>query len=261
MILETIKIILLPFLGTSLGAMCVLFMKNGIGWRVQMALNGFAGGIMVSASVWSLLIPAMERSEKLGGLAFLPAVIGLFLGIGFLFALDKAIPHTHMNEQSEGPRAALKRPTMLFFAVTLHNIPEGIALGAILASVLASEASAELMGTAMALSIGIAVQNLPEGAIISMPLQANGAGKAKACLYGVLSGVPEPIFTTLTLLLFELLSPILPILLGFAAGAMIYVVVEELIPEMTNGDHRADIGTLMFALGFALMMSLDVTLS
>lgn len=262
MIFELTKIIILPFLGTALGAMCVFFMKKGLGIGAQMALNGFAGGIMIAASVWSLLIPAMDASASMGKLAFLPAACGLFLGILFLFILDKAVPHIHMNEQSEGPKSTLKKQTMLFFAVTLHNIPEGIALGVAIASILNTGGGALALGAPLALAIGIAIQNFPEGAIISMPLRANGMSKSKSCLYGVLSGLPEPVFTVITVLISELLTPIFPVLLAFAAGAMIYVVVEELIPEMTNSDHKgADIGTVMFALGFVIMMSLDVALS
>lgn len=260
MIFEVLRGIFIPFLGTTLGAMCVFFMKNGISERAQKMLNGFAGGVMIAASVWSLLIPAMEESSALGALSFLPATVGLFIGIFFLFALDKLIPHTHINEQSEGPRATLSRGAMMFLAITLHNIPEGVAIGVVFASFMTG--SVDISGAeALALSIGIGIQNFPEGAIVSMPIAGRGRGKARAFGYGVISGVVEPIAAALTILFCELLLPIFPYLLGFAAGAMIFVVVEELIPEMTNGDHKADVGTIMFALGFSVMMALDVALS
>lgn len=259
MFLNILEGVLIPFLGTTLGALCVFFLKNGVGAKMQKALNGFAGGVMIAASVWSLLIPAINESAHLGTLSFIPAVVGFFGGIFFLFFLDKAVPHTHLNEQSEGPRASFGKNTMLFLAVTLHNIPEGVAVGIVFASILAGGAEISL-AEAFALSIGIAIQNLPEGAIISMPLASDNRSRAKSFLWGVISGVVEPLSALLTILFCELLLPIFPYLLAFAAGAMIFVVVEELIPEMTDGDHKADVGTIMFALGFAIMMILDVAL-
>ena len=239
--------ILIPFFGTSLGAACVFLMKETLSDKVQRALTGFAAGVMVAASVWSLLIPAIEQSENLGAFSFLPAFIGFWLGILFLLALDHIIPHLHMNsEQAEGPRSQLRRTTMMVLAVTLHNIPEGMAVGVIYAS-------------AFALSLGIAIQNFPEGAIISLPLRAEGEKKSKAFLGGVLSGVVEPIGAVLTLAAAQLILPALPYLLSFAAGAMLYVVIEEMIPEMSQGKH-SNIGTLFFAVGFSIMMMLDVAL-
>ena len=259
MFLKILEGVFIPFLGTALGASCVFFLRNGVGAKAQKALNGFAGGVMIAASVWSLLIPAINQCSHLGYLSFIPATVGFFCGIFFLFLLDKVIPHTHLNEQSEGPRAHLGKNTMLFFAVTLHNIPEGVAVGIVFASILTGGAEISI-AEAFALSIGIAIQNFPEGAIISMPLASDNRSRTKSFLWGVTSGIVEPISALLTILFCELLLPIFPSLLAFAAGAMIFVVVEELIPEMTDGDHKADIGTIMFALGFALMMSLDVAL-
>lgn len=251
--------ILIPFVGTSLGAACVLFMRGAMNRRVQRALTGFAAGVMVAASIWSLLIPAMDQSEHLGKWAFAPAVIGFWLGILFLLLLDRAIPHLHLNsEQAEGPKSALQRTTMLVLAVTLHNLPEGMAVGVVYAGWQAGNAGITAMG-ALALSLGIAIQNFPEGAIISMPLCAEGATKPRAFLYGMLSGAVEPIGASLTILAASHVVPFLPYLLSFAAGAMLYVVVEELIPEMSEGEH-SNIGTVFFAVGFAVMMALDVTL-
>lgn len=251
--------ILIPFLGTALGAACVFFMKRTLSTGIQRALTGFAAGIMTAASVWSLLIPAMEQSADMGKLAFLPAVIGFLVGILFLLGLDHLIPHLHMNSsEAEGPKSKLKKTTMLVLAVTLHNIPEGMAVGVVYAG-WASGNVPITAAAAMALSIGIAIQNFPEGAIISMPLRAEGMGKGKAFLYGTLSGVVEPIGAILTILAAGLVLPILPYLLSFAAGAMIYVVVEELIPEMSAGEH-SHVGVISFAIGFMLMMSLDVAL-
>ena len=255
---DILKGIFIPFLGTCLGACCVLFMRRKIGGATTRALNGFAGGVMVAASVWSLLIPSMTASAHLGSAAFIPAVTGLFLGVFFLLFLDKIIPHTHINNQSEGPHSKMGTGTLAFFAITLHNVPEGIAIGVAFASVLSGSVDISI-AEALALSVGIGIQNIPEGAIISMPL-CEKKGKLSALCYGVFSGVVEPIATVLTILMAELLLPVFPYLLSFAAGAMTFVVVEELIPEMTNGDHKADIGTVMFTLGFALMMSLDVAL-
>ena len=251
--------ILIPFVGTTLGAACVLFMKNALNEMVQRVLTGFAAGVMVAASVWSLLIPAMEQSSQMGKLSFVPAVAGFWVGILFLLLLDRVIPHLHAgSEEAEGPKVALKRTTMLVLAVTLHNIPEGMAVGVVFAGWLAGNQTLTISG-ALALSIGIAIQNFPEGAIISMPLQAEGMKKSKAFLYGTLSGVVEPVAAWLTILLSGFIIPLLPYLLSFAAGAMMYVVVEELIPEMSAGKH-SNLGTLFFAVGFTLMLALDVAL-
>ena len=251
--------LLTPFFGTALGAACVFFLKKGLGDRVQRGLTGFASGVMVAASIWSLLIPAMEQSAGVGGWAFLPAVTGFWAGILFLLGLDHLIPHLHQrSQQAEGPRTPLQRSTMMVLAVTLHNIPEGMAVGVVYAGLLSGEGQITMMA-ALALSLGIAIQNFPEGAIISMPLRSEGMGKAKAFAGGVLSGVVEPVGALLTILAAGLVVPALPYLLSFAAGAMLYVVVEELIPEMSQGEH-SNVGTLAFALGFTLMMALDVAL-
>lgn len=251
--------LLIPFLGTSLGAGCVFFMQKSLSDNVQRALTGFAAGVMVAASVWSLLIPAMEQAADLGKWSFVPAVVGLWAGILFLLGLDHIIPHLHRGSSSaEGPKSKLARTSMLVLAVTLHNIPEGMAVGVVYAGLLAGNTGITATG-ALALSLGIAIQNFPEGAIISMPLRAEGTSKARAFTYGVLSGVVEPIGALLTILAASLIVPVLPYLLSFAAGAMIYVVVEELIPEMSQGKH-SDIGVLLFALGFSVMMMLDVAL-
>lgn len=258
---DVLLAIWIPFLGTALGSMCVLFMKNQLNAKVQKALSGFAAGIMVAASVWSLLIPAIDQSdaEGMGKLSFIPASIGFMIGIFFLLLLDVLIPHLHVNEEkAEGPKSSLKKSTMLILAVTLHNIPEGMAVGVTFAGMLAEDSSITFMG-AMALTIGIAVQNFPEGAIVSMPVCAAGAGKGKACLYGILSGVVEPIGALITIWLSHYILGAMPYLLAFAAGAMIYVVVEELIPESAEGEH-SNIGTIGFALGFVIMMILDVAL-
>lgn len=251
--------VLIPFLGTVLGAACVLFMKKELNITLQRALTGFAAGVMVAASVWSLLIPAMEQSEKMGIWSFVPAVVGFWFGIIFLLVLDRVIPHLHLSsDEPEGPSVALRKTTMLVLAVTLHNIPEGMAVGVVFAGCLSGDSTITMAG-ALALSIGIAIQNFPEGAIISMPLKAEGMKKSSAFLYGALSGIVEPIAALLTVLLAGLVIPILPYLLSFAAGAMIYVVVEELIPEMSTGKH-SNLGTVFFALGFTLMLALDVVL-
>lgn len=252
--------VLVPFLGTALGAGCVFFLKNQLRPLVQKSLLGFASGVMVAASVWSLLIPAMDASEHMGKLAFVPAAVGFLLGIFFLLLMDRVIPHLHMGStEAEGPHVKLKKTTMLVLAVTLHNIPEGMAVGVVFAGMLAEQSEITL-ASAMALSIGIAIQNFPEGAIISMPLRSeSGVSKGKAFLYGALSGIVEPAAALLTILLFGLINPMLPYLLAFAAGAMIYVVVEELIPEASQGEH-SNIGTIGFAVGFVLMMILDVAL-
>lgn len=251
--------ILIPFLGTSLGAACVFFMKKTLSDMVQRALTGFAAGVMVAASVWSLLIPAMEQSAGMGRLSFVPAVAGFWIGILFLLGLDHIVPHLHVKSgQTEGPKSQLRRTTMMVLAVTLHNIPEGMAVGVVYAGYLSGSAQITAAG-ALALSLGIAIQNFPEGAIISMPLRAEGMKKGKAFCGGVLSGVVEPIGAMLTILAAQLVVPALPYLLSFAAGAMLYVVVEELIPEMSQGKH-SNLGTVFFAVGFSVMMTLDVAL-
>ena len=251
--------IMIPFLGTTLGAACVFFMKKSMSETVQKILSGFAAGVMVAASVWSLLIPSLEQSEAMGRISFLPAVIGFWFGILFLFFLDHMIPHLHVGSQeSEGPKTKLQRATMMVMAVTLHNIPEGMAVGVVYAGYLSGEQSISAM-EALALAIGIAIQNFPEGAIVSMPLHAEGASRKKAFLQGTLSGIVEPLGSILTIMAAGMIVPALPYLLSFAAGAMIYVVVDELIPEMTAGKH-SNIGTIFFAVGFSLMMILDVTL-
>lgn len=257
--IEITKGLLIPFLGTSLGAACVFFMKDALNAGIQRALIGFAAGVMVAASVWSLLIPAIEQSDILGRLAFVPAALGLAAGMAFLLFLDHVIPHLHQNsEQAEGPESRLKRTTMMVLAVTLHNIPEGMAVGVVYAGWLNGHGEIRLAG-ALALSIGIAIQNFPEGAVISMPLRAEGMKKSKAFVYGVLSGIVEPMGAVLTILLARFIIPALPYLLSFAAGAMLYVVVEELIPEMSEGEH-SNIGTIFFGVGFISMMILDVAL-
>ena len=243
--------ILIPFLGTSLGAACVFFMKKSLSDAVQRSLTGFAAGVMVAASVWSLLIPAIEQSSAMGKLSFLPAFLGFWVGILFLLLLDHVVPHLHTKSgQVEGPKSQLQRTTMMVLAVTLHNIPEGMAVGVVYAGYLSGSAQITAAG-ALALSLGIAIQNFPEGAIISLPLRAFWGG--------VLSGIVEPIGAVLTILAASLIVPALPYLLSFAAGAMLYVVVEELIPEMSQGAH-SNIGTVFFAVGFSLMMVLDVAL-
>ena len=257
--METFWGLLIPFLGTTAGAACVFFMKKSLGDLVRRSLAGFAAGVMVAASVWSLLIPAIEQSAELGELAFFPAFVGFWLGVLFLLALDHLIPHLHVGStQTEGPKSNLSRTVMMVLAVTLHNIPEGMAVGVMYAGFLSG--SAEITAaSALALSLGIAIQNFPEGAIISMPLRAEGESKGKAFLGGVLSGIVEPIGAVLTILAAQLVIPALPYLLSFAAGAMLYVVVEELIPEMSQGTH-SNLGTVFFAVGFSVMMVLDVAL-
>ena len=257
--MEVLFGILIPFIGTALGSACVFFMKRSLGDLVQRALAGFAAGVMVAASIWSLLIPAIEQSENMGKLSFLPAVIGFWVGVLFLLLPDRLIPHLHIgSDKAEGPKSKLGRTTMMVLAVTLHNIPEGMAVGVMYAGFLAGN-SQITAASALALSLGIAIQNFPEGAIISMPLKAEGQKKSKAFLGGVLSGVVEPVGAVLTLLAARLVIPALPYFLSFAAGAMLYVVVEELIPEMSQGKH-SNIGTIFFAVGFSIMMTLDVAL-
>ena len=259
MTIEVLQGIMIPFLGTILGASMVFFAGGEMNRQVQRALTGFAAGVMTAASVWSLLIPAMDQAHSMGKLAFVPAAAGFAAGILFLMILDRAIPHMHMNsEHAEGPESNLKRSSMLVLAVALHNLPEGMAVGVVIAGWLSGDSSVSAAAV-MALSIGIGIQNFPEGAIISMPLYSEGKKKGKAFLYGVLSGAVEPIGAVLTILAAGLILPLLPYLLSFAAGAMIYVVVEELIPEMSEGEH-SHTGTLFFAGGFVLMMILDVAL-
>lgn len=256
---EVIEGILIPFLGTALGASCVLFMKYMLKDSLQRILNGFAAGVMVAASIWSLLIAAMEQTSGMGKWAFVPAVIGFWTGILFLMVLEREVHRLYQKrEESNNSRVAARGTTMMVLAVTLHNIPEGMAVGAVFAGCLSGNSGIP-MAEALALSIGIAIQNFPEGAIISMPLKADGMKKGKAFLCGVLSGVVEPIAALFTVLASGFIVPVLPYLLSFAAGAMIYVVVEELIPEMSEGGYSKT-GTVLFALGFTLMMALDVAL-
>lgn len=259
MTIEIFQGIMLPFLGTTLGAACVFFMRGTMNRGLQRALTGFAAGVMVAASIWSLLIPAMDQASNMGVWSFVPAVAGFWMGIVFLLALDRAIPHLHLNsEKAEGPKSPLSRSTMLILAVALHNLPEGMAVGVVFAGIMMDNVGISLAG-ALALSLGIAIQNFPEGAIISMPLRAEGVSKPKAFLYGTLSGLVEPLGAVLTIMAARYVVPFLPYLLSFSAGAMIYVVVEELIPEMSEGEH-SNLGTVMFAVGFSLMMALDVAL-
>ncbi|MBQ8328811.1 MAG: ZIP family metal transporter [Lachnospiraceae bacterium] len=255
---EVLLGIMIPFIGTSLGAGMVFFLKNQISENVQKILTGFAAGVMVAASFWSLLQPALESSEGLGKLSFAPAAVGFLVGIGFLLLLDEVTPHMHMDNQDEGPKNNLKRTTKLILAVTLHNIPEGMAVGVVYAGWLAGGTGVS-QAAALALALGIAIQNFPEGAIVSMPLRAEGMPKGRTFLYGVLSGAVEPIASLITILAASAVVPVLPYFLAFAAGAMMYVVVEELIPEMSEGKH-SNWGTVAFAVGFVLMMILDVAL-
>ena len=258
--MENIAIgLLIPFLGTTLGSAMVFLMKNKMNTKVQKLLLGFASGVMIAASIWSLITPSIEMAEEQGIVSWIPAAIGFLFGIIFLLVLDSIIPHLHLNSKKpEGIKAKLKNTTMMVLAVTLHNIPEGMAVGVVFAGVLAQNTTITLAG-AFALSIGIAIQNFPEGAIISMPLKNEGMSKPKAFLYGTLSGIVEPIGAIITILLTGLVTPILPYLLSFAAGAMIYVIVEELIPESQVGKH-SNIGTIGVAIGFVIMMILDVAL-
>lgn len=263
MIFVIAKGLLIPFLGTALGSACVLFMKKELNPKLQKALSGFAAGVMIAASVWSLLIPSMNQAQEqgMGKFGFLPAVIGFCLGMLFLLFLDVITPHMHINETVEGPKSNLKKTTKMVLAVTLHNIPEGMAVGVLYASWYTGAVSISA-SAALALAIGIAIQNFPEGAIISMPLHSKGLSKVKSCFYGVLTGIVEPIAGLFTILLSSIIIPILPYLLSFAAGAMIYVVVEELVPEMATDEkeNHSNIGTIMFMIGFSLMMVLDVAL-
>lgn len=251
--------LILPFIGTAAGSACVFFLKNDLKPLVQKIFLGFASGVMVAASIWSLLIPAMDMSENMGKFAFMPAAVGFVIGIAFLLLMDFIVPHFHIGtNECEGPKCSLKKSTMLVLAVTLHNIPEGLSAGAVLAGLMTNNANVTIAG-AFALAIGIAIQNFPEGAIISMPLRGEGNSRPKAFFLGAMSGIVEPIAGALTILLASYITPILPYLLAFAAGAMIYVVVEELIPEASVGEH-SNIATIGFAVGFILMMILDVAL-
>ncbi len=254
--------VLIPFLGTTLGAGCVFLLRGTMPEKVQKAMLGFASGVMIAASVWSLLIPAMNMSEGMGKFAFVPAAVGFLMGILFLLIMDKVIPHMHLgSDEPEGIKSSLGKSTMLMFAVTLHNVPEGAAVGIVLAGAIAfaKEGGGMItLASALALSIGIAIQNFPEGAIISLPLKEE-LGKKKAFLYGMLSGIIEPVAALVAILLAAFVEPILPYMLAFAAGAMMYVVVEELIPESAEGKH-SNIATVGFAIGFVLMMILDVAL-
>ncbi|MCR4813622.1 MAG: ZIP family metal transporter [Lachnospiraceae bacterium] len=249
----------IPFIGTSAGAACVFFLKKDLKTGVQRALTGFAAGVMVAASIWSLIVPAIEQSSGMGKFAFLPAFIGFWMGVLFLLLLDHIIPHLHRSiNQAEGPKSRLTRTAMLVLAVTLHNIPEGMAVGVVYAGMVSGMENITA-GAALALALGIAIQNFPEGAIISMPLYSEGKSKSKSFGLGVLSGAVEPVFGGITVLIAGLVVPAMPYLLSFAAGAMLYVVVEELIPEMSAGKH-SNIGVISFAVGFSLMMALDVAL-
>ena len=252
--------LLIPFLGTTLGAACVLFMKNEMSNTFQKALLGFASGVMVAASVWSLLIPSMESVPQMGKWRFVPAVAGLMIGFCFLLMMDALIPHLHLHaEEPEGLRSNFSRITMLVLAVTLHNLPEGMAVGVVFAGFLSGNATVSLAG-AMSLAIGIAIQNFPEGAIVSMPMKSDGgASKGKAFLLGTLSGAVEPLGALLMIALTRVMEPVLPYMLSFAAGAMLYVVIEELIPEASEGKH-SNWSTMGFAIGFSIMMVLDVAL-
>lgn len=252
--------ILIPLIGTTAGSACVFLLKNKIKPEIQKILLGFASGVMVAASVWSLLIPAMDMSESMGRMAFVPAAVGLLLGIAFLLILDRCIPHLHLGSDTpEGPERGISKTVMLVLAVTLHNIPEGMAVGVVFAGLFSGSGEMTAAG-ALTLALGIAIQNFPEGAVISLPLKSkSGMNSGRAFLYGFLSGIVEPIAAGVTVLLSGFITPVLPWVLAFAAGAMLYVVVEELIPEASEGEH-SNIGTIGFALGFVLMMVLDVAL-
>lgn len=258
--MNTLIIVALPFLGTVIGASTVLLARHSVSSRIHNALLGFAAGVMVAAAVWSLIIPSLELSEPMGRMSWMPAAVGIILGMLFLLALDSLVPHMHPGTDTrEGLRSTLGKRQMLMLAVTLHNIPEGMAVGAVIAGALAGEMGISI-AAATALAIGMAIQNIPEGAIISLPLRGDGMSRGKAFGYGALSGIVEPISALAMVLLYEHISPILPYLLSFSAGAMLYVVVEELIPETQQGKH-SDIGTIAFAIGFVIMMILDVALA
>lgn len=251
--------LLIPFIGTTLGSAMVYLLKDKVNIKIEKVLLGFASGVMIAASVWSLLIPSIKMAEKQGTIAWMPASIGFILGIAFLLLLDRIIPHLHINENKpEGPKTKISKTMMLVLAVTLHNIPEGMAVGVVFAGLLTGNTAISVAG-AFALSMGIALQNFPEGAIISMPLKSEGVSKNKSFIYGVLSGIVEPIAGLITILLTSAISLVLPYFLSFAAGAMIYVVAEELIPDSQNGKH-SDLGTIGLAIGFVIMMILDVAL-
>lgn len=254
---EIIQGLSVPFIGTTAGAAMVFILRGSMTVRLQKILTGFAAGVMTAASFWSLLAPAIEQAEYLGKLAFLPAAIGFMIGVGFLLLLDYITPHMHMDQVEEGPRTGLKRTTKLILAVPLHNIPEGMAVGVVYAGWLYGD-NQITAAAAFALALGIAIQNFPEGAIVAMPLRAEGMGKIKTFIYGTLSGIVEPIAGLITLVAAGYVVPVMPYLLSFAAGAMIYVVVEELIPEMSEGEH-SNLGTVFFSLGFVLMMILDIS--
>lgn len=252
--------LLIPFLGTTLGSSMVFLMKNKMNIKTEKILLGFASGVMIAASIWSLIIPAINMAEEQGKVAWVPAAIGFLFGVIFLLVLDSIVPHLHLEtEKPEGIKSKLKKTTMMLFAVTLHNIPEGISVGVTFAGAFMGNSGITIAG-AIALACGIAIQNFPEGAIVSMPLRSEGLSKPRAFLYGTLSGIVEPIAAIITILLTNVLVPVLPYLLSFAAGAMIYVVVEELIPESQAGEH-SNIGTIGVAMGFVIMMILDVALS
>ena len=257
--MNTLLILLIPFAGTVVGAATVFLTRDKVSSRVQNALLGFAAGVMVAASVWSLIMPAIDLSLHLGNLKWMPPAVGILLGMLFLLALDCLVPHMHpTGNAAEGPQSNLGRRPMLMLAVTLHNIPEGMAVGAVIAGAMQGNSGITL-AAATALAIGMAIQNIPEGAIISLPLRADGASRRKSFGYGALSGIVEPLSAVLMILLFEHISPLLPYLLAFSAGAMLYVVVEELIPETQRGEH-SNIGTVAFAIGFIIMMILDISL-
>ena len=257
--MEIALIILIPFLGTIIGSAFVYLLKDKINEKVQKILIGFASGVMLAASIWSLLIPSIESSSSMGNLSFIPAVVGFLLGIGFLLLLDTLVPHMHIDsEEPEGLKSNAKKQNMFLFAITLHNIPEGMAVGVVLASAINGSTPITMMA-ALSLSIGIALQNIPEGAIVSTPLRKEGLSKNKSFIYGILSGIVEPIAICVTIIFSSIITPILPYVLSFAAGAMLYVIVEELIPETQSGKHT-NIGTISFAIGFVLMMILDVAL-
>ena len=258
---NTIAGVSIPFVGTTLGAAMVFFMKDKIHPLLQKALLGFSSGVMMAASVWSLLIPAMDLSTErgMGKFSFLPAISGLLIGILLLLLFDRLIPHLHLNQtQPEGPKSSLQKTTMMILAVAIHNLPEGMAVGAVFAG-LKNAGTEVTLASAFALSVGIAIQNFPEGAIISMPLKSEGISRRKSFLYGTLSGLVEPFGAIAVILLSDFLIPLLPYLLSFAAGAMIYVIVEEIIPEASEGTH-SNIATIGFAVGFCVMMILDVAL-
>ena len=253
---QVLQGLLVPFLGTTLGAALVFFLKRDLPEKVQKGLSGFAAGVMVAASIWSLLIPALEGAADLGAWSFLPATIGFWLGILFLLLLDRLVPHVHLDGEQE----SLPKTTMLLFAVTLHNIPEGMAVGVVYAGSMQPEQLGSVsFASAFALAIGIALQNVPEGAIVAMPLRQAGMSRKKAFTLGMLSGAVEPLGALLTIGLAAVFAPMMPVMLSFAAGAMLNVVVEELVPEMAQGTHT-NVGTVLFAVGFSLMMAMDYIL-